>query len=790
MMPTPSGADGAVVHLCDITRAILGADRVTVWLYDETARTVSVSRYVSQAVSQAPSEDPGPGARSAWRSTHIPLSDFPAAQEVLVEGRTIIIDDPLNDPRVPHGLAQELDLTSLHIEPLVVGRPVGMLAIEPAIAASGADLDAIIPLVAMSVSQGIAWNEAHEGRAEADAARSAQQRTASALRSLLTEGSRAVSIGQACEVLARVMRDAVDAQYAAVLLRDDEGRVGEIVTVGVHPAYVDELRKRLGGKPFEDFALWQQITSEPAAAFVEDGGLSRLLPANLAGRFSLGSYVAIPLLSGSGALGVVICANPRPARWTDEQRELIAQLTLEGSLVVENAALRAAERERMIELAHQAFHDALTGLPNRILFLDRLDHALLRAGRRKGSVAVLFLDLDGFKAVNDDLGHEAGDELLVDAARQLEECLRPEDTVARLGGDEFTILLEEIEDVSDAVFVATRLVERFQQPFVLRDQEIFITSSVGIALSGEGALESRDLLRNADLAMYRAKNNGKSRYEIFNSEYDEPALGRLELETALRKVVESNQLRVHYQPMVCMTSGNVVALEALVRWEHPERGLMKAGEFVPMSERSGLVVTIGSWVLEEACRQLRAWQDASPAETPPLIWVNLSARQFQRADIVTEVAQLLTKYNIKPACLGLEITESMLVEDVDMAAAVLHALKALGVQLSIDDFGTGYASLSYLRRFPFDTLKIDQSFVADLADHDNAAIVRAIIMLAHAIGRNVIAEGVETTEQFIDLRELGCEVGQGYYFAKPLPAEEVDLMLAGSPLSVVRAASA
>lgn len=785
-LPTASGADNAVVHLCDITRAILGADRVAVWLYDDETQTISASRYVSQDTIDLREH----GAGEALRATQIPLADFPAAHEVMTEGHCVVVNDAPNDPRVPSDLARELELTSLHIEPLSVGRPVGMLAIEPAEAAQGANLGAIVPLVAMSVSQGIAWSEAHEGRAAADAARASQQRTAVALRLLLTEGSRAVSIEQAGEVLARVTRDAIGAQHAIVILRDDEGCIGDVKVIGVHPVYLERIRKHLTGKPFESFALWQQITDEPGAAFIEDGSVSKLLPRSITRRFSLGSYVALPLLSGNGALGVVICANLEPFQWTNEQRELVTQLTLEGSLVVENAALRAAERGRMLDLAHQAFHDGLTGLPNRTLFLDRLERALVRAGRRTGSVAVLFLDLDGFKGVNDGLGHEAGDELLIDAAHRLEECLRPEDTVARLGGDEFAILLEEIEDASDAVFVATRLVERFHDPFFLRDREIFVTTSVGIALSGEGDLASRDLVRNADLAMYRAKNNGKGCYEIFSGEHDEPALDRLDLETALRKVVDTDQLRVHYQPMISMTSGDIVGVEALVRWQHPVRGLLKAGDFVPMSERNGLVVTIGSWVLDRACRQLRIWQDLRPKATPPTIWVNLSARQFQQSNIVTEVQGLLARYKLRPECLGLELTESMLVEDVDTATAVLHSLKDLGVQLSIDDFGTGYASLSYLKRFPFDTLKIDHSFVADLGDSDNTAIVRAIITLAHAIGRNVIAEGVETTSQFIDLRELGCEIGQGYYFAKPLPIEEVDALLADPPPSTERAESA
>lgn len=614
--------------------------------------------------------------------------------------------------------------------------------------------------------------------------RGANLRVAAAIRRLLQEGARAVSVEQAGEVLARITRDVLEAQHAVVLLRDDDGNIGHLATVGVHPSYINPLRQHLVGKPFEEFPLWRRTSDHLDTAFVEDGRESALLPTELVKTFSLGSYVSLPILSGRGVLGLVICANLLPRQWSEAQRHLVTQVMLEGSLVVENARLRAAERERMTELAHQAFHDSLTNLPNRTLFMDRLQHALQRAQRHNGAVGVLFLDLDGFKEVNDGLGHELGDDLLVKAARRLEECLRPEDTIARLGGDEFTILLEDIVDVTDALHVAERIGERFEPAFDLGNHEIFVTSSIGIAINDPSPdmepVLAHELVRNADLAMYRAKRQGKARHELFNTERDAPAIGHLEIETALRKSIEHGELRLHYQPMVSMTTGEATAMEALIRWQHPERGLLIPREFMPIAEKTGLIVTIGSWVLQETCRELKEWEQTHGTPTPTL-WVNLSARQFQRTDLVTEVAGLLDQYDLPPGSLGLELTESVLIEDAELATEMLEAMKSLGVQLSIDDFGTGYSSLSYLKRFPVDTLKIDRSFIADLHDRDNAAIVRAVIMLAHTLGQNVIAEGVETTEQFIELRELGCELAQGFWFSEAVPADRASKLLGADP---------
>jgi diguanylate cyclase (GGDEF)-like protein len=437
------------------------------------------------------------------------------------------------------------------------------------------------------------------------------------------------------------------------------------------------------------------------------------------------------------------------------------------------------ERKALEEqLEYQALHDALTGLPNRALFMDRLDHAVVRAGRREAQLAVLFMDLDDFKVVNDSLGHEAGDKLLVAVAERLRACLRPEDTAARLGGDEFTILLEDLTGVGGAIRVAERIAEALQTAFVLGRREVFVTASFGIALWDEARQSPADLLRNADQAMYRAKHAGKARYEVFEEAMNARALERLEMENDLRRALERREFTVHYQPVVMLEAVKFVGFEALVRWDRPEHGLLTAGEFVPLAEDTGLIIPIGRWVLQEACRQARDWQQRYPSDPPPTVFVNLSAKQLQDPDLVQTVSRTTRQTGLDPRCLELEITEGAAMDDAPATAAVLEELKTLGVRVAIDDFGTGYSSLSYLERFPVDSLKVDCSFIGSLGRDPGATVlVRAMIDLAHALGSRVIAEGVETDEQLRRVRELGCDLAQGYHFSRPLPGEEAGALL-------------
>jgi diguanylate cyclase (GGDEF)-like protein/PAS domain S-box-containing protein len=447
--------------------------------------------------------------------------------------------------------------------------------------------------------------------------------------------------------------------------------------------------------------------------------------------------------------------------WLAGQRDITKRKSLEESL------------------RYQALHDPLTGLPNRLLFMDRLEHALSLASRQTRLIMVLFVDLDDFKVVNDSLGHEAGDTLLVAVAKRLGACLRPEDTVARFGGDEFAVLLEDITVTSDADLAAERIVEGLRKPFVIEGREIFISPSIGIVSATSSHDRPKDLLRKADIAMYVAKGKGKARYEVFDSTMNVRALERLELENDLRRAIERGELRVHYQPKVLVGTGKIVGTEALVRWEHPERGLLPPVAFIPIAEETDLIVPLGRWVLTEACRQTREWQELYPSDSPWVVCVNLSGRQLRHPELVKDVGRALQETGLEPENLDLEITESVLIEDQLSNLTTLRELKRLGVKLIIDDFGTDYSSLSYLKRLPADFLKIDRSFIGGLGeDPKDEGIVSAVIDLARVLGLEEIAEGVETTEQAAYLRELGCRFAQGYLFSKPLPAEEIGALLA------------
>jgi diguanylate cyclase (GGDEF)-like protein/PAS domain S-box-containing protein len=444
------------------------------------------------------------------------------------------------------------------------------------------------------------------------------------------------------------------------------------------------------------------------------------------------------------------------------------------------------ERKTLEEqLRHQAFHDPLSGLPNRALFMDRLERALARANRRGEKVAVLFTDLDNFKIINDSLGHEVGDQLLVAVAERLKACLRPEDTAARLGGDEFTILVEEVDGVRDAVRVAERIAESLQPPFSLDQHDVFSTTSIGIALSSPSQEQPADLLRRADLAMYRAKHKGKACYEVFEPSMEVNAVERLTLETGLRRAFVRQQFRVYYQPIVSLENDKVVGVEALVRWEHPQQGLLLPEKFLSIAEETGLIMRIGQWVLREACEQIRAWQEQYPRTPPLTVSVNLSTREFFHPEMVAEV---LGESQVDPASLQLEITEGAMASNGTYSAdRTLRDLKHMGVQLAIDDFGIGYSSLSYLKRFPVDFLKLDRSFIAGLGQEDaegaskDAQIVKAMIDLTHALGLKVIAEGVETSEQLALLRNMECDLAQGNYFTEPLPSEALTKILEQNP---------
>jgi diguanylate cyclase (GGDEF)-like protein len=433
------------------------------------------------------------------------------------------------------------------------------------------------------------------------------------------------------------------------------------------------------------------------------------------------------------------------------------------------------------QLAHQAFHDPLTGLANRALLLDRIDHALATTRRDPNQqVALLYLDIDDFKTVNDALGHEAGDALLGEAAARLAAGLRPGDTASRLGGDEFAVLLEGLPDCDLAYEIGARLLESLQTPFDANGEGVCINASIGIALS-TGTEDAAGLLRNADLAMYRAKNEGKGRFEIYEAGMHAVVVDRMALKADIRRALAENEFEPHYQPIVDLETGRITGVEALARWNHPERGLVAPAGFIPMAEETGLIIPIGSLVLHRACADAAQWLNEFGARAPQSISVNLSPRQIQDPGVVTDVELALSESGLEPGRLILEITESFLLDDTESAAVTLAKLKRLGVRIALDDFGTGYSSLTHLDRFPVDVLKIDKSFVDALGsdDGERSSLVSAIVNLGMMLGLHVTAEGIEGSGQLASLRSMGCELGQGFLFAKAMDAATLRQSMAG-----------
>ncbi len=461
----------------------------------------------------------------------------------------------------------------------------------------------------------------------------------------------------------------------------------------------------------------------------------------------------------------------------------------DGVSRLQSASRDITERKAFEEqLEHQAFHDALTALPNRALFLERVRHAMGR-GRRRAPVAVLFVDIDNFKRVNDSLGHAAGDRLLVAFAARVGALLRREDTLARLGGDEFGILLVNARGTDDGVQLARRMEMALQEPFPSESGEIYATASIGIVTASDHA-SADELMRDADAAVYAAKSRGKAQHRVFERAMNADAAARLQLEGDLRHAVERHELELHFQPIMELSTGNLAGFEALLRWRHPERGLLSPAVFVPLAEETGLIVPIGQWVLNQACRQARAWQEHHAGSGPLMMSVNISALQLQLANFTDQVRQALAESGVDPRSLQLEITESAMLADEAATIRVLHWLREQGIRLALDDFGVGYSSMAYLKSFPVDTLKIDRSFVSRLgADPEDTAIVRSLIALGKALRLTVSSEGVETAEQLEHLRSHACEHGQGYFFARPLPREAAEAFIRNASARPLRPAS-
>ena len=520
------------------------------------------------------------------------------------------------------------------------------------------------------------------------------------------------------------------------------------------------------------------VTEEETEVLVADWDEERRFKMHpLLEDLAIRSTIAMGIEGEDGLFGVLDVHSPEPNAFTAEDAHFLKT----AAAILSGAHIRRSADET---LRRQVFHDPLTGLPNRLLFLENVQAALAASFAAGAAVAVLFIDLDRFKVINDSLGHHAGDDLLRAVAPRLRRQLRPGDSVARFGGDEFGVVVSCVADEETAVAVADRIRECLEEPFLLDDVEQFVSASVGIAIAPAGATGEQvaeALIRDADAAMYRAKDKGRGRHELFDHRMRAKVRRRLETERELHAAIEREEFTLHYQPVVSLPDGHLFGVEALVRWRHPERGLLQPVEFIDVAEESGLIDEIGRWVLEQACLQTVAWQEMHPDARPLEVAVNLSARQVGHRDLPRIADEVLEHTGLDPASLRLEVTESILVEDADWADEVLKVLSGRGVKLALDDFGTGYSSLAYLNRFPFDALKIDRSFVEGLGmEHERDAIVGAIIGMARALGLVVIGEGVENHPQLDELKRLGCDFAQGYLFARPLPPEEITPMI-GDP---------
>ena len=548
-----------------------------------------------------------------------------------------------------------------------------------------------------------------------------------------------------------------------LLDQEDPGQMVLVASTGVPPELLDRARHGRVG----DGAGGLAITEERLVVIEDYQGSGR--SNGMFVRDGVRSAMAAPVRERGEVVGsLVVATHVGGRRYSRAEREVLLAFA-------EHASLALTDARTVGDAMHHAFHDSLTGLPNRVLLLDRLAQALARAARAGTDVAVLFLDLDGFKTVNDSLGHAAGDELLEAVGARIASCVRGGDTAARFGGDEFAVLLEGANDAEVAV-AAQRILGSLADPFAIAGREVFVSASIGIAV---GSDESDDMLRNADLALYRAKAKGKGRYEVFRQEMHKAVVERMELEADFQRALRRNEFELDYQPIFELGSGRLDAVEALVRWRHPERGRMPPGDFIPLAESGQLIIHLGRWVLREATRQAAEWAQAHPDRKTLQVCVNVSTAQLHEPGLADEVKAALTNSGLDPAALCLELTETAFMADLEAVAAVLGDLRALGVRLAVDDFGTGYSSLQHLERFPIDLLKIARPFVVGMEDRStDPAIARAIVYLARSFELGVIAEGIESAGQVTRLIELGCTHGQGFHLALPMAPDAIDGLLA------------
>jgi diguanylate cyclase (GGDEF)-like protein len=605
-------------------------------------------------------------------------------------------------------------------------------------------------------------------RAEAEAAqRTAQQAAVAALGVAALEGTEVASLMD--EAAALVVRT-LDIEFCELLeLTPDREALLLSSGAGWRPGLVRTALMPLGSEFHAGFTWGSR-----GRIIVEDyDAEKRFRPTSLLRDHKVASGVSVTLGGKRTPLGVLGAHTAAKRIFRPDEVDFLQAI----ANVLAEAIVRQSAESR---IRHQALHDPLTGLPNRSLLMDRLNHWAARAERDRSSAAVLFVDLDNFKVINDALGHDQGDRLLRAAADRLRAELRPSDTIARVGGDEFVVFCEDVTSEHDALAMVDRLVHALDAPFDLAGQSQHATASVGIAF-GDSSAEPEVLIRNADAAMYRAKERGRARFELFDDEMRRRSVSWLETESELRRALANGELHNLYQPIVSPRGGEIVGFEALVRWRHPERGIVSPADFIPVAEQSGLIVPLGQAVLERACAEAVGWNEDREGREPLRVAVNFSPRQLSHPSAIDTVVEALERSGLEPDLLCVEITESALVEDAASTLATLNRLKEIGVRLALDDFGTGYSSLTYVRRFPIDTLKIDRSFIDGIVGStEDEAIVTAVLSMGRALGVHVVAEGVETEEQAARLRTLGCRLAQGYLFSRPIAPDAVRELLAAA----------
>lgn len=753
---TAGGSVGDVLaNACERLAVGLDARRTSVFLLDGDGRLVPrMSRFADARRDEGQWED--------FRDPEVP---FTFGLEVTESGETVVLRD---GPESRERWADEdlwwierFDIGSAVIAPIAeAGEPIGVLTVDsPQRGRFGREDIRLIGAVGAQLSVVIE-------RARHAEALEERVRAATAMRYLLEAGSAARDVREAAEMLARVAHDVLDVEHTVAYLRDADGRVSELIPIDV-PEHFEEMLNEIIGEHPEAVAGFLNRMLEPGVVLVDDARESDLLPPEFVESLRLRSYVSLPILAPDRPLGIIECGTTRTTRrWTEADRRLVEQLALEGSLVLETAALRETDRRRLAELTHQAFHDVLTGLPNRSLLMDRIAHALARAERNPEAVAVLFIDLDRFKPVNDRLGHDAGDAILVQVAERIQESVRPGDTVARYAGDEFVVVLEDIADRDEASHIGSRVAEELAEPYEVGGERVTVTASVGIALGTPGEVDAEDLVRRADVAMYRVKATGGAAHDFHDVLGGAPIADEGEIEDDIEGAIERGEIHVRFQAIQDLSDGTIVAAEALIRWVHPRVGVIGPQHFLPLAEEAGLVRDITAWSLREICAEVAAWWEEGLGEVA--VGVNLSPRILYAGDAHTLLHDVLTETGLPSVALLAEVSEHAVVRDVDTAVESLTRIRDLGVRTVLDDFGSANASLRDVQRLPLDALKVDPSVVDGVASETgDIALIRAIVDLGQNLDLQVIAEGIETERQLDALRRLGCRYGQGFLLHRP-----------------------